>query len=55
VFNLVNAMLLQSLPFKDPNTLVWLETIPPDHPNLGSGVMAPDYWAWRKQLTSFEV
>ena len=54
VFSLVNAMLLRSLPFKDPSRLVYLTSVPPRHPDDYTGAMVPDYYAWKERVTSFE-
>lgn len=54
VFSLVNAMLLRSLPFKEPNRLVYLTSVPPQHPDQYQGAMVPDYFAWKQRVTSFE-
>lgn len=55
VFSLVDAMLLRSLPFKDPSRLMFLEGVPPQHPNdQTTGASVPEYVIWKNQVTSFE-
>lgn len=54
VFSLINAMLLKSLPFKDPGRLVYLVSVPPQHPDQYTGAMVPDYFDWKSRATSFE-
>src|SRR5919108_5384707 len=45
VFTLVNAVLLRSLPFDDPDRVMWLSTR--DEQNRTSGVSLQDFEDWR--------
>jgi predicted permease len=52
IFSVINAVLLRSLPFKDPDKLVQLwetEAAPGNYPLTG-----PDYLEWQRQNTTME-
>jgi len=54
IFSVVNAVLLQSVPYKDPGKLVfvWSTAISQGVPTAGSS--APDFREWRARNRSFE-
>src|SRR6267378_6886475 len=54
IFSVVNAVLLQSLPYKDPGKLVyvWSTMISQGVPISGSA--APDFREWRSRNQSFQ-
>ena len=57
VFSLVNAVLLRSLPYRDPARLVFLfEPVPKlaDVPLEGWGIFNGDFYDWKKQSRSFD-
>jgi putative ABC transport system permease protein len=55
IFTLMNTILLRPLPFRDPDRLVTLFTIPPGHPDQPNGVSVPNLFAWKEQAHSFEA
>ena len=55
IFTLMNAILLRSLPFRDPSRIVTLFTIPPGHPDQPNGASVPVMLAWKEQAHSFEA
>src|SRR5262245_45165279 len=52
IFSVINAVLLRSLPYRDPDRLVRLSFYKPDGYSDGATVM--DYWDWRNRAKSFE-
>ena len=52
LFSVVNAVLFRSLPFRDPDRLVFLHETNPQVPKFG--LSYPDYKDWREQTTSFQ-
>jgi putative ABC transport system permease protein len=52
IFSLVDAVLLQSLPYPDPSRLVALSETSPLYPNMSMDY--PDYLDWRANQHSFE-
>jgi putative ABC transport system permease protein len=52
IFSLVDAVLLQSLPYPDPGRLVALSETSPLYPNMSMDY--PDYLDWRANQHSFE-
>ncbi|HEX4200369.1 MAG TPA: ABC transporter permease, partial [Chthoniobacterales bacterium] len=52
IFSLVNAVLLESLPYPDPGRLVALSEISPIYPKISLDY--PDYLDWRANQHSFE-
>ncbi len=55
IFTLMNAILLRSLPFPDPDRLVTLFTIRPGHPDQPNPVSVPILFAWKERAHSFEA
>ncbi len=51
VFTLVNAVLLRSLPFDDPERIMWLNTR--DAQSRDFGVSEPDFEDWRRATRTF--
>ncbi len=49
IFSLVNAILLQLLPYKDPASLVMLRVTEPSGPGNLYPISGPDFTDWRKQ------
>jgi putative ABC transport system permease protein len=54
IFTLTNTILLRSLPFREPDRLVSIFSLPPNHPDQLNGGSIPDLFAWRQQARSFE-
>ena len=54
IFTLMNSILLRSLPFRDPDRLMTIFRLPPNHPEQPNGISVPDLFAWREQARSFE-
>ena len=52
IFSVVNAVLLQSLPFADADRLVMIWATHPDLPRIGPSY--PDFEDWRAQAQSFD-
>jgi hypothetical protein len=55
IFTLVNAILLGSLPYPEPDRLVTILTVPPQHPDQLDAVSVPDFMAWKDRNRSFET
>ena len=55
IFTLVNTILLGSLPYPEPNRLVTILTVPPQHPDQFDAVSVPDFMAWKDRNRSFEA
>src|SRR5437588_6108637 len=55
IFGLINAILMGSLPYRQPDRLVMISTVPPQKPEDTQGVSVPDYMAWKSQNRSFDV
>jgi putative ABC transport system permease protein len=55
IFSLINATLLGSLPFPDPERIVILWTVPRDRPQARNSVAGQNYVAWKSQSQSFEA
>jgi len=53
IFSLIRTILLQPLPFHDPERLAVVWTVPPNQPDANAGATVPEYLAWRTQNTSF--
>jgi predicted permease len=53
VFSVIHAVLLDPLPFRDPERLVHIAETHPDFPSLQ--VAAPDLFDWQRTATSFEA
>jgi putative ABC transport system permease protein len=54
IFSVVNGVLLDPLPYKDPDKLVRLYEKRPEQGRLRQSVSAPDFLDWRRQQTAFE-
>lgn len=55
VFSLIDGMLLQPLPYREPDRLVMIWAVDPRNPTVESRATAPEYLAWQKYATLFEV
>jgi putative ABC transport system permease protein len=55
IFTLINTILLGSLPYPEPNRVVAIWTVPPQHPDQVETVSVPDFMAWRDENRSFEA
>ena len=53
VFNVIHAVLLDSLPYRDPQRLVHLAETHPEFPSLQ--VAAPDFYDWQRMAASFDT
>src|SRR5436190_4344352 len=55
IFSLVNVVLFRSLPFRDPDRLVWITNVAPDTGDLsGVAVRRTTLRDWRESNRSFE-
>src|SRR6267143_163822 len=54
IFSVFNGLFLRPLPFAEPERLVDLDETAPRWNLKYVGVSNPDYYAWRKQNTTFE-
>jgi predicted permease len=54
IFSVIDAVLLNPLPYDDPDRIVVLETLRTDSGRIGTNVSAPDFHDWRKQNSVFE-
>jgi putative ABC transport system permease protein len=55
IFTIMNAVLLRSLPFPEPDRVVTFFSIPPGHPDQPNGISVPSLFAWKEQARSFEA
>jgi putative ABC transport system permease protein len=55
IFTLINTILLGSLPYSDPDRVVAIWTVPPQHPDQVDNVSVQDFLAWRDENHSFEA
>lgn len=54
IFSVVNAVLLRSLPYKDPGRLVWISGTNLKNDIKDEAASGPDFLDWRSQNHSFE-
>jgi putative ABC transport system permease protein len=54
IFSIINATLLSSLPYQDPDRLMILWSTPLNRPNARGSATATQYLAWKEQGKSFE-
>jgi putative ABC transport system permease protein len=54
IFTLINTILLGSLPFPQPDRLLAVWTVPPQHPDQVDNASVPDFMAWKDRNRSFE-
>ena len=54
IFALIRTILLGSLPFREPDRIVAIWSVPPGHPERLNGVSVPDFLAFRQRSRSFE-
>ena len=54
IFSVINAVLLNPLPYADPDLIVVLETFRTNTGRKGTTVSAPDFHDWREQNSVFE-
>ena len=55
IFTLVNTILLGSLPYPEPDRVVAISTVPPQHPDKQDFVSVHDFMAWRDRNRSFDA
>ncbi len=55
IFTLVNSILLGTLPYPEPDRVVTILTVPPQHPDQFEAVSVPDFMAWKDRNRSFET
>jgi putative ABC transport system permease protein len=55
IFTLVNTILLGSLPYPDPDRVVAIATVPPQHPDKQDFVSVHDFMAWKDRNRSFDA
>ena len=55
MFGVVSAMLLEPLPYPEPDRLVKVWAVHQDAPEQKVSAAAPEYWAWKSQATLFEA
>ena len=55
IFTLVNSILLHSLPYRDPDRLVGILSVPPGHADQPGAVSVPDVFQFRERARSFEA
>ena len=53
IFTLINAILLQSLPYPEADRVVGISSIRPGHLDQPDGVSVPDVFAWKERARSF--
>src|ERR671939_453422 len=54
IFSVVNAVLLDPLPYPDPGRLVWLWGYNPQRGAINASISAPDFLDYRNQSEAFE-
>jgi putative ABC transport system permease protein len=55
VLSLVRAVLFDPLPYREPDRLVMIWSLPPGEPNSPRRANGPEYLAWKARATSFEA
>jgi putative ABC transport system permease protein len=55
IFTLVNTILLGSLPYQEPDRLVAVWSVPPQHPDQLETTSVSDFMVWKDENRSFEA
>ncbi|HLK66394.1 MAG TPA: ABC transporter permease [Bryobacteraceae bacterium] len=55
IFTLINTILLGSLPYPEPDRVVAIWTVPPQHSDQLQPVSVPDFIAWRDDNRTFDA
>src|SRR5262245_60324842 len=55
LFSVVNGVMLKSMPFKDPDRLVFVQETGPKFPAPGISASTLNYRDWKEQSKSFEM
>jgi putative ABC transport system permease protein len=55
IFTLINTILMGSLPYPEPDRLVAIWSVPPQHPDQMETTSVSDFMVWKDQNRSFEA
>jgi len=55
LFSVIDAVLLKSLPFRDPGRLVAVRSVDPKDATMGGEISYPNFLDWRSQSHSFDA
>jgi putative ABC transport system permease protein len=55
IFTLINTILMGSLPYPEPERLVAIWSVPPQHPDQLENTSVSDFMAWKDENRSFEA